>query len=135
MSPVATALAEPTPPYRAAPPLGPAGEAAAARHLEARGWRILERGYRTRAGEIDLIADDHGVLVFVEVKTRRGLRCGLPAEAVGARKRAHIVRVAQIYLMRCGAAEAACRFDVIEVLAMPGGTYRIHHLRDAFQTA
>ena len=132
MSGETSCLAEPTPPYRTA--LGPAGEAAAARHLEARGWRILERGYRTRAGEIDLIADDHGVLVFVEVKSRRGVHCGRPAEAVGARKRAHIVRVAQIYLMQRGGAEAACRFDVVEVMALPGGTWRIHHLRDAFQT-
>jgi len=128
-------LAEPTPPYRAAVALGPAGEAEAARHLEARGWRILERGYRTRAGEIDLIADDHGVIVFIEVKSRRGLRCGRPAEAVGARKRSHIVRVAQIYLMRRGGPEAACRFDVVEVMALPGEDYRIHHLRDAFQIA
>jgi putative endonuclease len=125
--------AEPPAPYRPAAALGRAGEDLAARHLAGRGFRILHRGYRTRAGEIDLIAEEAGALVFVEVKARSTLACGTPAEAVGARKQRRLAGAARLYLQRHGASDRPCRFDVVEVLRDPGGGCRVHHIRNAFQ--
>src|SRR3989442_5688306 len=79
--------------------LGEEGERAAARFLEARGYRILERNYRTRRGEIDLIAEDGRILVFVEVKVRLDDRFGGPAAAITRAKQARIARLAQQYLV------------------------------------
>src|SRR2546428_4002923 len=79
--------------------LGEEGERAAARFLEARGYRILERNYRTRRGEIDLIAEDGRMLVFVEVKVRLDDRFGGPAAAITRAKQARIARLAQQYLV------------------------------------
>jgi len=123
--------AAPNRPSRAA--LGRAGEALAARHLEGRGYRILERGFRTRNGEIDLVAADGGTVVFVEVKARSGAACGRPAEAVDGRKQYRLLRAARIWLHRHGATDAPCRFDVIEVLSAPGGEVVANHILDAFQ--
>ena len=122
-----------TDPIRPSTRLGREGEKIAARHLERKGLRILERGFRTRAGEIDLVAEQDGVLVFVEVKARSGLGCGRPADAVDARKRGRIVRAAQLWLSRHGSGEAPCRFDVVEVLSEDGAQPLVHHIPDAFQ--
>jgi putative endonuclease len=121
----------PTRPSRAA--LGRAGEDFAARHLEARGFRILERGFRTRDGEIDLVAADGGTVVFVEVKARSVTVCGRPAEAVDGRKQRRLLRAARVWLHRHGATESPCRFDVVEVLSRPGEEVIAHHIADAFQ--
>jgi putative endonuclease len=118
---------------RAAAGLGREGEALAGRHLESRGLRILERGFRTRSGEIDLVAEDAGVLVFVEVKTRSGRGFGRPAEAVDRRKRGRMLTAARAWLQRHGASDAPCRFDVVEILAPAGEVARVHHIKDAFQ--
>lgn len=75
--------------------LGRQGEELAARHLEQRGFRIVARNYRTPIGELDIIARDRRHLLFVEIKTRRGMVFGAPAEAVGAHKQRQIVRAAQ----------------------------------------
>ena len=128
-------LAEPRAPYRAAAALGRSGEEAAARYLSDRGFVILQRGYRTRAGEIDLIARDGDVLVFVEVKARSTFACGRPAEAIGARKQERMLRGAAVFLQRNGGADRACRFDVVEILQDAEGRLRIHHLPDAFRPA
>ena len=79
--------------------IGSEGERAAAEFLEARGYRILERNYRTRLGEIDLVADEGGTLVFVEVKVRRNDRFGGPAAAITSAKQARIARLAQQYMV------------------------------------
>jgi putative endonuclease len=129
----AWALSEPPPYGRPKDRLGRRGEEAAARHLESQGLRIVAAGFRTAAGEIDLIAQDGDELVFVEVKTRSSLRCGRPGEAVDARKQARLARVARIFLTRSGGEDRPCRFDVVEILEVPGGAPRIHHIRDAFQ--
>ena len=129
--------AEGTPPYVHRPGrhlrVGRRGEEAAGRHLASLGYRILERSYRTRAGEIDLIAEDGATLVFVEVKTRSSLAFGRPAEAVGPGKRARIAASASLYLAIRGGPERPCRFDVVEVLEDPGGAVRIRHIHDAFE--
>ena len=117
----------------AAADAGRDGEAAAARHLEARGHRILARGFRTRDGEIDLVSRDGDTLVFVEVKTRSATSFGRPAEAVDHRKRSRILRAARVWLHRHGADDDPCRFDVVEVLARAGAVGVVAHLEDAFR--
>lgn len=96
--------------------LGKEYEAAVKKTLEQEGYRILKENYRCPLGEIDLIARDGKVLVFVEVKYRSSRQCGLPEEAVTAKKQRRISRTARWYLMEQGyAEEVLCRFDVAAV--------------------
>ena len=95
--------------------LGIAGEDLACRELERRGYAIVARRYRTRLGEIDIVADDGATLVFVEVKARADDRCGSPAEAVTRRKQRRLARMAADYLARNGVVDRPCRFDVVGV--------------------
>jgi putative endonuclease len=127
------ALSDPRAIYRSRGALGERGEEAAAIHLEALGFRILDRRFRTRAGEIDLVAEEAGTLVFVEVKTRASDRFGSPAEAVDARKRSRLLRAARVYVASRGGTERACRFDVVEVVPGPGDAFRCLLIRDAFE--
>lgn len=91
-------------------------EEMAAQFLERNGVHIIMRNYRTRFGEIDLIARDGKYLVFVEVKYRANDSFGSPLEAVDARKQRAIIRVARHYLMRYGyGATTPCRFDVVGI--------------------
>ena len=113
--------------------LGAAGEAEAEKTLVGAGFTILARRFRCRAGEIDLVALDGRVVVFVEVKTRRGTGYGRPAEAVTARKRDHMVRAARVFLAGLGPSPPPCRFDVVEVLPAEDGTLAARHIRDAFR--
>jgi len=109
------------------------GERAAELELRRSGLRVLERRFRVRLGEIDLIASRGDLLVFVEVKTRRSTSYGSPAEAVGPVKRARMARVAELYLQRAGRTSSPCRFDVVEVYAGPRGIERVKHIEDAFR--
>ena len=111
--------------------LARAGEEAAARHLESRGLRVVERNYRCSLGEVDLIAVDGRWLVFVEVKTRSGTRFGRPAEAVTPSKQARLRRLAGHYLSERRPSQANVRFDVVEVMGRPD-CFTIEHLADAF---
>jgi putative endonuclease len=113
--------------------LGLAGEAAAAAQLAREGLTIVARGFRARCGEIDLIARDGGVVVFVEVKTRTSSAFGSPAEAVTAEKRRRIARAASLFLARSGWSDRACRFDVVEVFPVGEG-WRVTRISDAFRT-
>ncbi len=101
--------------------LGRAGEEAAGRYLEAQGYRVVERNYRCRSGEIDIIARDGDVLCFVEVKARRTGAYGRGIEAVEARKRQRMRRAAAGYLQRFGSHPPVCRFDAAEVWLSPDG--------------
>ena len=94
---------------------GKLGEDLACAELVRRGYVILARRYRTRYGEIDVIAEHEGATVFVEVKARDGNEFGGAAAAVSPWKQQRIVRMALDYLSRHGAVETACRFDVVTV--------------------
>jgi putative endonuclease len=96
--------------------LGISGENLACDALAKQGYEILATRYRTRVGEIDIVAVDGPTLVFVEVKTRRSDRCGVPAEAVTRRKRRRIVTMARWYLTAKSLHGCLCRFDVVTVL-------------------
>jgi putative endonuclease len=96
--------------------LGKSGENYACLELERRGYAILDRRYRTRAGEIDVVARDGEVLVFIEVKARRSGRFGPPAEAVGPQKRVKLMQMASAYIFAKRLGNARCRFDVVSVM-------------------
>lgn len=113
---------------------GSAAEQAAATFLRDRGYHVLERNFRCRGGEIDLIALDGGTLVFVEVKLRRTLSRGAPIEAVTALKQARIARAASAYLAFCGRVFGRIRFDVISVMRTSSRT-EITHFKAAFPPA
>ncbi len=95
--------------------LGKMGEDLACAELCRRGYAILARRYRTRYGEIDIIARDGEMVVFVEVKARRDEAFGGASEAITAWKQQRIVRMATDYLARRSLLEAPCRFDVVAI--------------------
>jgi putative endonuclease len=101
-----------------------------------RGYEILERNYRTRYGEIDLVVRGGRALVFVEVKLRRGTAYGHPLEAVTPRKQARVRLMAEQYLSERGEEFAATfdelRFDVFGILIPGAGRPEIRHVEDAF---
>lgn len=114
--------------------LGRRGEEAAARHLAALGYRILERGLRQRAGELDLVALDGRTVVFVEVKTRQAADHGSPADAVDVRKQTRLTRAALAYLKRRRLLEHPARFDVVSIVwPADDAEPSIRHLRNAFE--
>ena len=114
--------------------LGAAGEQVAAQYLQTHGYRIRARNYRVPIGEIDIVAEQQGILVFAEVKTRRSTSCGTPAQSVGYRKQQKIIQTASWYLRQEQLEGCPCRFDIIEVYVHQEKTYEIRHLRGAFET-
>ena len=112
-------------------PLGRRGERAAEKYLRRFGYRIVKRNFRAAGAEIDLVAMDGDVLVFVEVKTRRGLDAGAPEEAVDERKQKQIRRAAEIFATRYREDEIEMRFDIVAIDAS-GKRLEIDLLRNAF---
>lgn len=114
--------------------LGQRGEAAAARFLRRRGYKIVARGDRKGPGELDLVAVEGRTVVFVEVKTRQSEDHGHPAEAVGPAKQRRLTRLAVTFLKRHGLLEYPSRFDVVAI-TWPAGQRRpkIEHFKDAFE--
>lgn len=108
---------------------GARAEDLCAQFLRGAGLRILARNWRCRHGEIDLIAEDRGTLVFAEVRLRRSASFGGAGESVTAAKRGRLVAAARLYL--AGRREVACRFDVL--LLDRADAARIEWLRDAFE--
>lgn len=98
--------------------LGLRGERAAARYLEYRGYEILERNWSCFAGEADIIAFDGDTLCFIEVKMRRGLDKGFPAEAVTRAKRTRYENIAACYLHDHHYCDIAVRFDIISLVVL-----------------
>ncbi|AFV11257.1 endonuclease [Thermacetogenium phaeum DSM 12270] len=111
--------------------VGLRGEELALSFLSRLGYHLLEKNYRCRLGEIDLIMKDGQNLVFIEVKTRRSDSYGAPQEAVGPLKQAKIRKLARYYLMTKGIREQQVRFDVVAI-RFGGGKYHIEHLKGVF---
>jgi putative endonuclease len=112
--------------------LGAEGEARAATHLKRRGYRIVARNVRAGGVEIDLIARRGSWTIFIEVKTRRSRRTGLPEEAVDARKRARLVRGAAAWLHEHARTGTRVRFDVVVCEVDSASRWRLRHLPGAF---
>ena len=102
-------------------------EERAAEYLIAQNYQILESNYRIRSGEIDIIARDGTVLVFIEVKYRKNDESGNHLEAVDIRKQRKIIKVARYYLYQKKYGDVPCRFDVIGICGS-----HIEHIKDAF---
>ncbi len=113
--------------------LGRWGEERASEYLSHKGLNVLERNYRCPVGEIDIIAQQDDALVFIEVKTRRSLDFGLPAESVTFKKQMKYFKIAQYYMKEKGIKDLNCRFDVIEVILDRDGSCQFHHIINAFQ--
>lgn len=115
-------------------PLGQRGEAAAARYLKRRRYKILARGRRLQPGELDLVMlDPDGTIVFVEVKTRTTQQTGHPAEAVDAAKQRRLTLLAVTFLKCHGLLERAARFDVVAITWPQGKWFpQIEHFKNAF---
>lgn len=110
---------------------GARGEDLAAQYLRRKGYRIRERNFRCRQGEIDMIAEKAGILVFVEVKLRKSTAKGQPREAVDWRKQQRILGAAQYYLYSKKINDVPMRFDVIEIYDEARGL-RINQIENAF---
>ena len=111
---------------------GQDSETSAEQFLRRKGYAILERNLRTTIGELDLVADDHGVLVFVEVKARTTGAFGGALLAVGRRKQAKLVRLAGQYLAQRHLSDRVCRFDVVLVQGDAESSFQIEHIEHAF---
>lgn len=111
--------------------LGKEGEELALKFLKKNGYRILEKNYRTVFGEIDIIARDKDIIVFIEVKTRADDSFGNPFEAVTYKKREKIRKVALCYLKKIRK-EPPSRFDVLSI-NIEDGKKQIEHIKDAFE--
>jgi len=114
--------------------LGKQGEAFAASYLKGLKYKILQTNYRCRCGEIDIIARDGSVLVFVEVKTRSGSSYGPPQLSVTPFKQRQISKTALTYLLQNRWMEENARFDVI-ALVLRNGEPVVTHIKDAFELA
>lgn len=112
---------------------GALGEAAAVRHLEARGLRIVSRNVRLPIGEIDVIAKDGDTLVFVEVKSVSGSGGRLPQEAVSIDKQRRLTRLALWYMQKEGLLRQPARFDVVAVTWRGGDEPEIRWIVNAFE--
>ncbi|MDR3563827.1 MAG: YraN family protein [Negativicutes bacterium] len=112
---------------------GDAGEKIAAAFLRRNGYELLTQNYRTRIGEIDIIARKSGTICFVEVKTRRNQRFGSPAEAVTYQKQRKIINTALIFLKASGNTDTPIRFDIMEVIAKStNDAAQCRHIINAF---
>jgi putative endonuclease len=115
--------------------LGQFGEMVAAAHLESKGYRILARNFRCREGEVDIIAQSDGCLVFVEVRTRRGDALGEAVESLTPLKGARIYAVADAYCEANSIDSDDRRIDVVAVDLTPRGRLlRLEHIENAFNT-
>jgi putative endonuclease len=117
--------------------IGMLGEDLATNFLIARGFRILERNFRCKGGEVDIIARDPGdkSLVFIEVKARRGLTYGVPQLAVTAFKQRQISKAALTWLSKNRLHDTNARFDVIAILLHTETAHNIEHIKNAFDLA
>ena len=117
--------------------LGAQGENIAVRYLQNKGYRIVARNYRTRFGEIDIIAEQGPDLVFVEVKTRASVLFGSPLDSVNVNKQKQLSRVALDYMSRKSCQNRPVRFDVVAILLKNSAPFReggvtVELVRDAF---
>jgi putative endonuclease len=114
---------------------GRSAEALAEQWLQKKGYRILERNLRLGGGELDLIAQHHDTLVFIEVKGRRTTQFGGAPYAIDDRKKRQIIKLASYYLSRHGLSNQLCRFDVILITGTDQDSPKLTHLKQAFEVS
>ena len=111
--------------------LGKKGEEIALAYLKSKKYKIIEKNLRNRFGEIDIIANDHGTLVFIEVKTRTSEAFGSPIQGINERKQERLRQLAMRYLAEKSLVEQEVRFDVLGIL-QTGKQTKIEHIPNAF---
>ena len=111
---------------------GRVGEEVACDYVKKLGYEIIEKNYRNKMGEIDIIAKDKNEIVFIEVKTRCQKIYGSPSEAIDGRKKRHIYHVAEFYLIINKLENAFCRIDVIEVYFKDEKIF-VNHIKNSVQ--
>jgi len=114
---------------------GQEGETAAEQYLRRKGYRILARNLRSSVGELDLVAEDGQVLVFVEVKARRTDVFGGAIYAVHQRKQKKLIQLAAQYLSRRHIKDRLCRFDVVLLQGTDAVVPQIEHIQNAFEVS
>ena len=107
---------------------GKLGEDLACKYLENNGYKIIERNFEARQGEIDIIALDKEELVFIEVKTRSNISYGKPAEAVDNKKQKHLIKTVEYYLYERHLENEVVRIDVVEIYLWKH-KYRVNHIK------
>jgi putative endonuclease len=122
----------PQPEKKRKDPLGERGENLAARELQKKGYRILNRNFKCAIGEIDIIARDGRTLVFVEVKTRM-FDEPAPEAQINQHKMHQLTKAAKVYLSRYGQSPPPARFDVVAILWPQGHSPTIRHIESAFE--
>ena len=115
---------------------GANGELIAEKYLKDNGYKIVERNFRSKGGEVDLIAKDkEGTYVFVEVKTRSNLLYGVPQLAVTQRKQRQISKGALAWMLSRKQHDSSARFDVIAILLQDNQMFSLEHIKNAFELA
>lgn len=108
--------------------IGKLGEDLACKYLQDKGYKILERNFEARQGEIDIIAKDKNELVFIEVKTRSNISYGKPAEAVNEIKQNHLIKTIEYYIYSRHLEDEFIRIDIIEIYLLKN-KYRVNHIK------
>ncbi len=112
--------------------IGRCGEERAAEFIAAQGYRVIATNFRRKFGELDLVAEEGGEIVFIEVKTRSGKAYGHPLESITAAKRKRIIRAAAAFLQERGLEDRPCRFDAVAVSIDQAGKWQVEVTRAAF---
>jgi len=115
--------------------VGQEGESTAEQYLRQKGYRIVGRNLRSSVGELDLVAEDGQVLVFVEVKARRTGAFGGAIHAVHQRKQEKLIQLAALYLARHHIKDRLCRFDVVLLQGVGTLPTQIEHIQNAFEVS
>jgi putative endonuclease len=108
-------------------------EELACSYLKGKGYKILDRNVYFLKKELDIVALDEDTVVFIEVKGRRSVRFGMPSEAVGEKKRTHMITIAGAYLEKRNMRGRACRFDVVSVMVRRDRAPSFQHIQNAFE--
>lgn len=112
--------------------LGKKGEELALKYLKRHKYKIIEQNYKSRFGEIDIIAKDEDVLAFIEVKTRKSTEFGSPQESVDIRKQRQLAKAALEYISKRKIRNTNCRFDVVGIICLPDQEPKIELIKNAF---
>ncbi|PID58525.1 YraN family protein [candidate division KSB3 bacterium] len=113
--------------------IGKKGEQLAYEYILRQGYTVLERNFRCKLGEIDLIAGDRNMVVFLEVRTKSSTACGPAYNSVTPRKQQHVKRTALFYIAQRNLVNTQFRFDVIGItLNLSNGTHTLDHIQNAF---
>lgn len=112
---------------------GRRGEEEAVSYLRKNGYKIIERNYKTKLGEIDIIADYKGCVCFVEVRAKNSLSFGLPEETIIKRKQLQISKAALLYIKKYKLQDKSCRFDVVSIQNIDSAEPEISLIKNAFE--